>query len=412
MSSNDEVNVLGVGVSERSIIFVVGAVQFVNILDFMMVMPLGPDFAKALDIPTSHLGYIGGSYTAAAAVSGIACAFFLDRFDRKRALGVVMLGLALGTLLGGFAQGLRSLLFARMVAGAFGGPASSLAMSIVADVIPSTRRGRAMGAVMGAFSAASVLGVPAGLELARRGGFRLPFYSVAGICIALLAFAMFTLPSMTGHLTRRREAPETRFRDLLARPTVVASYAMTASSMMAGFVLIPNISAHLQLNVGYPRESLGVLYLAGGAVSFFGMRGAGYLIDRAGSSTVATGAALMLAFVIWAGFYVPQPLAPLVLIFMGFMLANAVRNVAYNTLTSKVPAPDERARFGSLQSAVQHSAGAAGAFLSSELLTETADHHLVGMPRVALVSILLGLTVPLWMRVVERRVAREKSAVE
>jgi hypothetical protein len=37
---------------------------FVNVLDFMMVMPLGPDFAAALDIPTSHLGYIGGSYTA------------------------------------------------------------------------------------------------------------------------------------------------------------------------------------------------------------------------------------------------------------------------------------------------------------------------------------------------------------
>ena len=38
------------GVSERKIIFLVGAVQFVNILDFMIVMPLGPDFSRALDI--------------------------------------------------------------------------------------------------------------------------------------------------------------------------------------------------------------------------------------------------------------------------------------------------------------------------------------------------------------------------
>ena len=53
--------------SERMVVLLVAAVQFVNILDFMMVMPLGPDFAAALGIPTSHIGMIGGSYTLAAA---------------------------------------------------------------------------------------------------------------------------------------------------------------------------------------------------------------------------------------------------------------------------------------------------------------------------------------------------------
>lgn len=73
-------------ISERSLLFLIGAVQFVNILDFMMVMPLGPDFARDLGIPTSQLGLIGGSYTAAAAVTGLLGAFFLDRFDRRSAL--------------------------------------------------------------------------------------------------------------------------------------------------------------------------------------------------------------------------------------------------------------------------------------------------------------------------------------
>jgi hypothetical protein len=75
--------------SERLIIvFLVGAIQFVNIVDFMMVMPLGPDYANALGISTAHLGLIAGSYTAAAAVAGIIAARFLDRFDRRSALGV------------------------------------------------------------------------------------------------------------------------------------------------------------------------------------------------------------------------------------------------------------------------------------------------------------------------------------
>src|SRR6185295_9427747 len=134
--------------SERAIILAIASVQFVNVLEFMIVMPLGPDFAAALDIPDSHLGYVGGSYTAAACISGLVCALFLDRFDRRNALAVAFAGLVVGTLAGAFARGLASLMLARVVAGIFGGPATSLSYSIIADVIPASRRGRAMGAVM------------------------------------------------------------------------------------------------------------------------------------------------------------------------------------------------------------------------------------------------------------------------
>ena len=76
--------------NERRILFIIAAVQFVNILDFMMVMPLGPDFARALGIPLSQLGLVGGSYTAAAAVAGVLGALVLDRFDRRKALGLTI----------------------------------------------------------------------------------------------------------------------------------------------------------------------------------------------------------------------------------------------------------------------------------------------------------------------------------
>src|SRR5258706_10857951 len=122
--------------SERKIVALLGLIQFVNIMDFMIVMPLGPDFAKALGIPNSHLGLIGGSYMAASAVSGLICAFFLDRFDRRKAMGFALVGLILGTLLGGFATGLVSLVAARVIAGAFAGPAGALTLSIIADVVP------------------------------------------------------------------------------------------------------------------------------------------------------------------------------------------------------------------------------------------------------------------------------------
>ena len=94
----------GLGVSERFMLLLVSAVQFVNILDFMIVMPLGPDFARDLGIPISQLGLIGGSYTGAAAISGALGSKFLDRFDRRDALAVTMFGLVIGTVSAGFAS--------------------------------------------------------------------------------------------------------------------------------------------------------------------------------------------------------------------------------------------------------------------------------------------------------------------
>ncbi len=87
-------------------VLIVALVQLVNMLDFMMVMPLGPDFAKSLAIDPADIGIIGGSYTAAAAVAGLLGAEFLDRFGRRRALTGAMLGLSLATIAGGLSWNL------------------------------------------------------------------------------------------------------------------------------------------------------------------------------------------------------------------------------------------------------------------------------------------------------------------
>ena len=392
---------------ELAVVLLVAAVQFVNILDFVMVMPMGPDFAAALGIPSSKLGMIGGSYTAAAALSGLAGSFFLDRFDRRPALGIAMVGLVTGTALGGLATGLQSLMAARVMAGLFGGPATSLAFSIVADVVPAQRRGTAMGIVMGAFSVASVLGVPAGLELARLISWRAPFFATAGLGSAIAIGAVFMLPSLRGHLALR--ADKVPLSHLFSQRNVLLSWTMTFVVMAAGFIIIPNISAYVQYNLGYPRAHLGLLYLYGGIVSFFSTQAAGRLIDRYGSFRVGTFGTAMLVFAIVSGFVMVPPLFPVAGIFIAFMLAMSFRNVSYNTLTTKVPQGAERARFMSIQSAVQHAASAAGAMLSSQLLTEQAGGALVGMERVAAISIALCITLPFMLFAVEYAVQRRTT---
>jgi predicted MFS family arabinose efflux permease len=394
-------------VSERLLVFLIGAVQFVNILDFVMVMPLGPDFARALAIPLSTLGWVAGSYTLAAAVAGLLGSLFLERFDRRSALAVAMAGLALGTAAAGVATGLSSLLAARVLAGLFGGPATSLSLSIIADSVPVARRGKALGAVMGALSVATVLGVPASLKLAEWAGWRAPFFSVAGLGLLITAGTIAVLPPMRDHLKYRSASGAKRPRSVpLFRRTVLLSYVMTAVTMGAGFLVIPNLSAYMQVNLGLPRSALPTLYGIGGTLSFITLRAVGWLVDRLGSFRVGTGGSLLMFIAVWF-FFVDVPARPNVtLLFLFLFFSLSVRNVAYSTLTSKVPGPFERARFMSFQSAVQHLASAGGAITSSVVLREGPSGALLNVPRLGILSMVLIACLPGLLWAVEKAVGR------
>jgi predicted MFS family arabinose efflux permease len=134
------------------------------------------------------------------------------------------------------------------------------------------------------------------------------------------------------------------------------------------------------------------------------MRVIGRLVDVHGAFRVGSAGAVLLAAIVAVWFVSPPPGLPVIAVFTGFMVAMALRNVSHNTLTSKVPAADERARFMSIQSAVQHLASATGAVVAAQLLSELPDHRLVGVPRIALVSIVLTLLVPPLFWLVESRV--------
>jgi predicted MFS family arabinose efflux permease len=316
-----------------------------------------------------------------------------------------MLGLAAATAAGGLATGLPSLIAARAAAGAFGGPATSVALAIIADVVPPARRGRALGAVMTAFSVASVAGVPAGLEIARHGTWRTPLLAVAGLGIAVTAGVFLLLPPLRRHLDGPGAGSDPApFRDVVRRPAARLAFAATAAVMMAGFSLIPNIAAYVQQNLGYPRTGMGILYFAGGLVSVATMRGIGAIVDRLGAFRVATaGTALFLPVVlIW--FVAPSPGVPVVAVFVAFMLSMSLRNVPYTTMVSRVPAPAERARFMSLNSSLQHLSIAAGAFLSTRLLHDLPDGRIGGMTALGGIAMLLGAVHPVVMRALEARV--------
>ena len=400
--------------SERAIIFLVAAVQFVNVLDFMMVMPLGADFAQGLGIPTAKLGIVSSSYAFAAGLSGFVGAAFLDRFDRRKALAVAILGLVAGTAAGALAQGLWTMAAARFIAGAFGGPATALALAIVADVVPPQRRGRAMSTVMTAFSISSSFGVPLGLALAYVAGWRFPFLAVSGMGIVVVAFALRRMPSLTGHLGVKAEmGPYQRMRSLLTDSTVRLALLTNGLVFFTAFLVIPYIAPHLLQNLGYPRPRLSWAYAVGGVSSIAVLIAAGRAVDRRGPTLVAGVGTVVFAAALTFGFIVPERYfhLPVFGLFVTFMAAMSMRNLSLGTLSTRVPRHYERAGYMSLQSMAQQFSMGLGPIVAARFLENTPDGRLAGIDRISTLALALALALPPLLAVIMGRVrAREAAA--
>ncbi|MFV3130015.1 MFS transporter [Niveispirillum sp. KHB5.9] len=398
-------------VQERRVAWLMTSVQFVSVLSFMVIMPLGPDYALDLGIDTARVGWVLASYTLSSAIVGLLAAMVLDRFDRRPALGICMIGLVLCNVAAAFAFDLWSLLAARALAGLFGGPAGALSVAIVADNVPPERRGKAMGMVMGSLSISAVLGVPLALELSHLFGWRVPFLTVAGLGLIIIMVAVRLLGPQRTHMTEApvalRDAPGHLLR--VARGALPAlAFALSFIAIVPSFMLITNMAVFVQFNLGFPREQLGMLYMVGGALSFFGMRVTGALVDRYGSTLVTTGTALGLATLIWLLYYDWHWVAvPIVVLVPGFMVFNSARMVAQSAAVSKVPAPADRAGFMALVQSVTQVAGGVAALTGSAMLSTGPAGELLHISDVALVALGVTLLAPPLIWALERRLPRD-----
>src|SRR5579871_557621 len=190
--------------SEWLVLVVLAALQFTHNLDYMIMMPLLPQFEREMGISPQQFGFLVSAYAFSAGISGLLAAVVIDRFDRKRALLLLYAGFTVGTLLCALAPGYLCLLLARTVAGAFGGVVAATSLAIIGDLFSDSRRGRAMGVMMSAFSVALIVGVPAGLYLANRFGWRSTFGVLGVVSALVLLLVLRVLPPLRGHLAHVR----------------------------------------------------------------------------------------------------------------------------------------------------------------------------------------------------------------
>lgn len=380
---------------EKIILLLMAAVNFTHILDFMIMMPLGNFFMPSFNIDAGQFSRVVAAYNFAAFGTGILASFVVDRYDRKSVLVFGYIGFLLGTLLCALAPSYFLLMGARIISGLFGGLIGAQVLSIVADLIPYERRGRAMGWLMAAFSLASVIGVPLGLYLARFFNWHAPFYLIVGVGVFVLAAIFIYVPSLKGHL--RAERPKINIpgtlNSVFSIPAQRAALLLSGSLMMGHFFIIPFINPFMEYNVGFSREQTPLIYMVGGATTIFSGFFWGRLADHYGKLRIFTISGILSLIPIFIITHMTRWPFALTLIPFAFWfgLANG-RTISVQAMVSEVVQPQTRGSFMSFNSSMQQLFTGAASLLAGFIVYSDSTNRICNFNILGYISICIIAT--------------------
>ncbi|MDX2195129.1 MAG: MFS transporter [Cytophagales bacterium] len=378
---------------EKILLAVLAAIQFAHILDFMIMMPLGPQLMRIFDIYPKDFALLVSSYTFAAGLSGFVSIFYVDKFDRKAVLSVAFAGFLICTFFCGLASSFQVLLFARVCTGIFGGILSGLLLSILGDAIPFERRGLAMGITMMGFSVASVVGVPLGLYVANMYDWHAPFLFLSGFSILILIAIFIFIPSFKSHLQANEHLlPWDNIQKILKDTNSVIALCLMLFLVLGQFTIIPFISPYMVSNVGFTEHDLTFIYFIGGIASIIASPLLGKLADVYGKGKIFTIFCLLTLIPIYlitnmpkVEIYMALTVTTIFFIFMSGRMGPAMAMI-----TSSVN-PQYRGSFMAMNATVQQLSSALAAYISGIIVSKNDVGQIINYQYVGFIAVFFSI---------------------
>jgi MFS transporter, DHA1 family, inner membrane transport protein len=401
--------------NERIMLLILAAGMFTHIMDFMIMMPLGPQLIRIFDISPQQFSLLVASYSVTAGITGFISAFLIDRYDRKKSLLLVYTGFGVGTLACAFAPSYFVLLITRSMAGAFGGVLGALILAMVSDAIPLERRAKSIGIVMVSFSVASVFGVPFGLFIANKSSWHAPFLFLGILALLIDVLIVFFVPRFISHLTGgfKKKNPLEVLQAIFGNANTRFGLSFSAVLMLGHFTIIPFLAPYMVGNVGFSEQELAYIYFIGGALTMFFSPWVGKMADKHGRLKIFTifGSLVILPILMITNLP-PVPLwAALVVTGIFFVFSNG-RMVPSTTMETAIIRPEDRGSYMSIRSAVQQLTSGLAAFIGGLIILEKPSAFgaeakaLVNYEYVGLIAVGFSL-VSLW---IARQLTVEKGA--
>ncbi len=378
---------------EIALLLILASINFTNIMDFMIMMPLQEFLEETFSVSTTQFGLLVSAYAFSAFLASTTATFIVDRFDRKKVLLVAFLGLIVGTLLCGIASSYYMLMITRIIAGTFGGLISAQALSIVADTFSYEKRGRAMGLLMAGFSAAAIAGVPFALFIATKFNWQMPFLGIGALGILLIPIAYFVIPSMSTHINKaEKRNPFLIYQSVWTDRNLQYALLMMLTLVFAHFATIPFIAPFLTKNTGFLQTQLPLMYFFGGCMSLIFSPIIGKLSDKYGKHKIFSFFLLLAIIPVFLLTHLTRVPYYYVLIVttLFFILASGRMVPAQALITSVVP-PNLRGGFMNLNSSIQQLGIGLSAFIGGLIISQNSVGELINYNLVGYLSISISL---------------------
>jgi MFS family permease len=321
------------------------AVNFVDMIGFMIVLPLLPFYALKLHATPETIGRLIASFSIAQLLAAPLWGRMSDRYGRRPALLIGLSASAIAYVVFGFASTVWLLFLSRLVQGA-GGGTTGVAQAYVADTVEPADRARALGWLSAATSAGVMVGPAIGSSAAHLGQ-AAPGLVAASLCLINVFFAWRWLPESRKEPAQKSAQPR---RPLwhpawaaLRHPTTPIGRLLWIYGVgMLAFASMTSVMAlYLGAEFGIDEKTIGYIFLYVGVLSFV-MRSLllGPIVDRIGE-TWAMRIGTMLLVVGLALYPLPRSLWTLAIVIPLVPIGTALLFPATTSLMSRASDPRE-----------------------------------------------------------------------
>lgn len=369
--------------------------QFLVVLDFMVLSPLGAQLMPALHITTTQFGLVVSAYAFSAGASGLLAAGFADRYDRKHLMLFFFAGFIIGTAFCGLANSYWSLLAARIVTGIFGGVIGSIGFAVITDLFAPQVRGRVMGFVQMAFAVSQVIGLPVGLYIANLWDWHAPFLLIVALAVPLWLLVFWKMQPVRDHLALQKD--QGAFEHLwhtAGNPFYLRAFTATTLLATGGFMLMPFGTAFGVNNLGLQMSDLPKIYLVTGICSMLSGPIIGRLTDRFGSIRMFWAGSVLSTLLVlyYTNLGNPTPLWLVMAVNAVLFVGITTRMISSSALMTSIPNPADRGAFMGINSSISQISGGIASAVAGLIIHQQENGTLDNYP-------LLGIVVSISMLV-------------
>lgn len=282
----------------RGLLAILGFLSFSAVYSGVVMSPVLEQMAREFGITTGTAGLVVAAYGAPGIAVAVLAGPYSDRIGRKPFLVVGPLVMGLATLAAAVAPSFGLIVAARIAAGVGSAVIFPNSNATVADVFPFRERGRAIGAVIGMNTMASVIGVPVAGIVAEATSWRVSVGIVGALAVLAAAVLFLWMPNAPG--TNRESRIRALYALIIRDRSAVSAIASSFLGALLWFTWATYIVVFFQRTYSLSEGIASTYALTTGLGVLLGSQVGGRLGDRTGHrrivawSVLITGALLVI----------------------------------------------------------------------------------------------------------------------